>query len=666
MTEHKPLRKKSKNFNEFGKPHFSFGKLRFEFVSKHSNSKNHIRKTVITTSQSFNSCEWLLFWWAQVLKMEKQPGQLVATTKEFIRILKGEEVNLTLENSKAYKATFDQLTNSLIISNIIVKELIVLEEDIVVKSKPDCQIIFDNNIYLEAFVLKETKVSSFLFRSNSIVGRFNTHTDAILSKITIEGKSNFGNIFLSQNSCISQIILNENAKVNSIKFSGDSSTFSIQLSDNSEVTQYIVFIGRSFIKKEGEVIIDGNAKYGFLKIKGRSEIDKIELSSSHECGKIDITNDTKVNNFDIYGNSSIPSLDISLNVKIKYLKIKDSSEIKSLSINTKSTFESIVISDKSKIGNVRFNRITAKQLLINGVIIENALSIKNSQINETIFQGTDNIQCKQITIDSLEFSAIRFINLHSFPNINISNSKPAISNFEKHIEMTSSLFNHITLTNNDFKNLDYLIFKSSVIDNSVIVQTNFPEHIIAYKKFKGQIERPTKNDKHQAKLFYEQLKTSHNNLGNKTEAIYYQAKELDAQYSILEWNLKNLADKVSLAFNKYTTVYGTDWLQGLAVFLITSILLYTITLLSTEKVILVWPWEINNLGEYTSQFFEFINPTTNLLTRWNYIYELEGIDPKNNGEHLSWQVGFWLYASKFIMVTLYYQVIQAFRRLGKS
>ena len=162
----------------------------------------------------------------------------------------------------------------------------------------------------------------------------------------------------------------------------------------------------------------------------------------------------------------------------------------------------------------------------------------------------------------------------------------------------------------------------------------------------------------QSKLFAEQLKTIHQSQGNRSEALKYQAKELDAHYLELNWK-DHIWDKLTLVFNKWTTNFGTSWVRGLSTLLLVSFLLYAVLFLFS------WPSfeNMSGIDKVSSEFVEFMNPTSHIWKRWDYVYELNGLDPEK--DMLPVGIKAWLLFSKVVIVTMIYQIVQAFRKFGK-
>ena len=123
---------------------------------------------------------------------------------------------------------------------------------------------------------------------------------------------------------------------------------------------------------------------------------------------------------------------------------------------------------------------------------------------------------------------------------------------------------------------------------------------------------------------------------------------------------------INLFFNKYTTEFGTNWSRGFSVLILFSVLLYFLLIVNTSNVRLTWPWKMewSEFRTYFSEYFEFINPTSNIWKRWDYIFELENVDPKTG--KLPGGIKGMLLFSKIIIITLIYQIVQAFRRFGKK
>ena len=154
------------------------------------------------------------------------------------------------------------------------------------------------------------------------------------------------------------------------------------------------------------------------------------------------------------------------------------------------------------------------------------------------------------------------------------------------------------------------------------------------------------------------------NQGNRTEAIKYQALELNEHYHLTDlWPPRHTLDKLTLWFNKYSNGFGNNWLQGVGFFLLVTLILYILTL----STVLGWPWQwgVANLNDYASHYFDFINPTSHIWKRWDFIYELEFGKGFPEDSVLPWGIKLLLFVSKILIITMIYQIVQAFRKFGK-
>ncbi|MEL6562334.1 MAG: hypothetical protein AAFQ94_29450, partial [Bacteroidota bacterium] len=321
-------------------------------------------------------------------------------------------------------------------------------------------------------------------------------------------------------------------------------------------------------------------------------------------------------------------------------------------------------------GDPRLKSISISCQSLNYVKLEGGKVVEQFRISNTIVDSfvLDGVRKSFSGKMYLREPGIRFLIFSNYTGSDLVQ----ISSLKKHedlgyLEFTNSSFKELELIGNRFDQFDFIVFKNSNIRNAFVAETVFPKHVQMPYPLKEPDERYVKKEESvlQKKLLSEQLKVIHRNQGNYTTALRYQANELNMHYKQLNWQ-GDFRDKATLFFHKYTTNFGQDWIRGSAILLVVSWILYSVLLLSTEKVNLGQKVSGSEWNGFVMNFFEFINPTNSLLRRWDYIYELEGIKPGETEKQLCWYIAALLYFSKFIIITLTYQIIQAFRKFGKG
>ena len=593
--------------------------------------------------------------------------QLRATAEEFERLLRGEEVKLSSEGGKDFKALRnDEWNKNITISNLKV------EGDVYLKNEyPYFIRLIGNTILENVFICADAKVEGVLISDQTKTGDFKIYERAQTRGFSIINEAQTGYFhFLNQTRSLGFEIQN-NAKVKGLNLLGETCVSHIKLTHNSE-------LGNTKIADKAQIAVDGffkicdNAKTGYIVARQNANLRQLRISVEAQTGPIEISGMVQIKEFSIDHSSNVSDIYILQQAEIREFIIKGEATVRDLSIsgNGDTRIDSIKIEGNTHFKGISIERILSESIYLRGANINRQCEILNSKVDQIEIRGSNQIIAEKISIKSVSFRILNFIDFQFNNPVEITRLEP----FEKtkgfrYIELSRSFFSKLILNNNSFQKLDFLVFESSDITNSVITQTKFPEHIQSSDPETGDFpyqSLKTVKDKFQAKLFYEQLKTTFNGQGNRTESIIYQAKELDIHYFNLSWK-GDFKDKFSLWFHRRSTYFGTNWFKGFYQFVTISILLYTLILWSTERVTWTWPWMVNlsDLSTYTFHFFEFINPTKNLLGKWDYIYVLEGIDPKDPNDHLSGYLGGLLFGSKFILVILYYQIIQAFRRLGK-
>lgn len=129
---------------------------------------------------------------------------------------------------------------------------------------------------------------------------------------------------------------------------------------------------------------------------------------------------------------------------------------------------------------------------------------------------------------------------------------------------------------------------------------------------------------------------------DQQEALVFYQKEIEHHWQITKWR-KEFANKMILAFNKYTNNFGLNWWKPLLWLIGFSIFLYSCLLNNLDMPVLVF--------EYWNNWFEFLNPTHK--TKF-----IQG----------SWDFGTYAidFSFRIIEGLLIYQTIQAFRKYSRK
>ncbi|MDN5215136.1 hypothetical protein QQ020_23855 [Fulvivirgaceae bacterium BMA12] len=585
--------------------------------------------------------------------MENEP-RLQATADEFERLLRGETIELSLEGWKSLCVLED---DEIVISNLLV------EENINLTNKYPYNIYLIGNTFLrDFFISSEAQTGDFVIFGEAITGFFMIFDNVKTGHFRIFGEAQMEgfNIYGEAQTGVFAIL-------------GEARTFNFNIYGEAQTKSFVIFSKAqtgdfkiSDKARTGGFKISEEAKTGDLQISGEAQTGDLQIFGKAKTGDLQISDKVKTGDLQIFGEANMGHLQISKHANLKTLYISGKIEMGTLSIRDKACFDQITIIDV-QLGRVQFF----------GANLNGQLKILNSKYDQIEIKGDSSIKADKISIESTQVNILNFLNVQILETpVQISGVEPPKeSKKTTYLQFTKSNFKTLDLINNKFDKFDFMVFEDSNITGSFISQTQFPEHIQSADPEAGRNphEYPKVNeDKDQAKLFYEQIKTVYSKQGNRTEALQYQAKELDIHFANLRWTFhfwdKLFWDKITLGFHKYTTYFGTQWIRGFLFLIGSTTMLYTFTLWSTEKVTWTWPWLMRweDFRVYYTHYIEFLNPTTNLLWRWEYIYELEGFKPNDTGKRLGSAVATWILLSKVVIVTLIYQIVQAFRKFGRS
>ena len=145
---------------------------------------------------------------------------------------------------------------------------------------------------------------------------------------------------------------------------------------------------------------------------------------------------------------------------------------------------------------------------------------------------------------------------------------------------------------------------------------------------------------------YRTLKNVAQKNNDAPQAIEFYSKEMGAYSRTLSWKKGQIIDKLILLFNKWTNLFGLNWLWPIGWILGFGLVLYLLLLLSIDSndCCICKEWK---------KFPVFLNPTH-----------------KTGAEFICGQWGFWAYlfdlSFRIIEATLIYQTIIAFRKFTRK
>lgn len=354
-----------------------------------------------------------------------------------------------------------------------------------------------------------------------------------------------------------------------------------------------------------------------------------------------------------------------LDVNIKNITIEISEQTSEAVLKT-----SMKIYDNTFKGNINLENIKAKNLSIDISSLEakKRLNIINtnedSQIEHLIFRrlpprtylenlnigefdlSRNTIEDKEIlSLTDLKVNLLKIENFINYGFFTINNFKPSK---DDKIEISNSTLGKLELVSCDLSKASVEIDNSKLVD-IFYTDTLFPDEIGSNKEnAKARLE--------QQRDTYGQLKVVSEKVGNRFQALKFQAKEMAAYYEILEkWTL----DKVTLGAMKLSNNFRQSWLQGVFFTLIIGLITYIGFVLSLENI--VWcvdSWNCicktsNVYDSYFSKYFEFLNPAHK-----SDFLEKESV-------YSSWTY-FWDFLGRILIGFGIYQTIQSFRKFGKE
>ncbi len=437
----------------------------------------------------------------------------------------------------------------------------------------------------------------------------------------------------------------ENPEIGGIRIFGDSQVSNLQIG------------GKSTVKN---LHFTDSAIIGKLELFQTPSIERVSLSDYSKINRLYITGVLKIDLILLTDAAQITRAIFTENCLLNQLEILGQSRIADLSASRGACIDKFLMSEESEVGHLKF--FMCKQigkLHFHGGVIRHSCQISHLNTQSLIIMGRGSIFPKKLFIDKVRCHSLRFTDCHLATTLRMTDVGP-LEKGKGFLEFTRSSFDKIEMIGNKFEGFSFLAFENSDITKTFIAETDFPQEIKSINTV-GKTNYYAIKPK-QVKLFNEQLKIIHQNQGNRTEALTYQARELDAHYSELKWE-KHFWDKMTLAFNKYTTNFGTSWVKGVLMLFVIGLLMYNwliIFIAPQGNALLVLK------EKYFSEFVEFMNPASHIWKKWGYIYELNGLDADISTDVLPAGIKAWLLFCKVVIVTLIYQTVQAFRKFGKK
>lgn len=541
----------------------------------------------------------------------------------------------------------------------------------------------------------------------------------VIDKLCFDRCTFLGNITPRQNtSGKCKIDFNDSCKINLIKLDADIdvsidiSNCDIQniLVEHSSTTGIINLFGTNHIEN---IEID-SSKFLFhcnndknkiyrLKVNAAKSLDLTgcEISQSQITTKIILGNITKlkISRTLIYGEIVFPFEhwlskkilieaesqidrisgffnDISINNSILgNLEICDGNDRQKCSILNGSTIEQILVKENSSNVSLHFGDIQeeiTQQIKINTLKITKSTNINikayYSEISSLVFSDVRQSENHHLEFYNTSFGELVFDQMMNKGNIRFVNcncKEDLISRFSKR-KISISLDQSFRMTNSSLGNIEFLNSNFNHFLNFEIRGCNLSDAYISSSSFPDKITLPNgKRKNHYARQGYFQLKKVFESQGDNLTAFRYYSKEMNSYLSELweEWKtnpiicLKTYSkwEIIQLALNKFTSDFGSNWLQGIGVTLFYGLifhLLFFHTLDSPYNVSFCdINWDVTK--EAVGHYFKFLSP-------------FRSFSNENPLGTPTWSTSIADFIGRIFITYGAYETVQAFRRHGRK
>jgi hypothetical protein len=149
------------------------------------------------------------------------------------------------------------------------------------------------------------------------------------------------------------------------------------------------------------------------------------------------------------------------------------------------------------------------------------------------------------------------------------------------------------------------------------------------------------------------IKDTFHKEGNQIESLlFYKYEMIIYEKEVKASKMKNaVEERISLFFNKNSNFFGTSWLRGLGFTFLVTLFFYTLFLFTFyDELVFDNSW--NAISQTVKHFTEFLN-----IAKWDI--KPFGINDYNWGYVA-------LFIGRIFIAYGYYQIVQAFRKYGKS
>ena len=421
------------------------------------------------------------------------------------------------------------------------------------------------------------------------------------------------------------------------------------VSSNFKISDVIFYNQCSIISNNFKNLCIENVRF----IDGNFNITGVLLFNANE-----IKNDVLIKNIKVEYEKDFEIIDNVFNGNCSLENIKATTLCIDInSLNPKKRLNIFNIFDKKniRIDKLIFNRLPPRTYLENLNVVE--LDLSRNTIEDKEILSLINLKINLLKIEN-------FINYGFFT---INNFKP---NEDDKIEISNSTLGKLDLVSCDLSKVDIQIDNAKLVD-IFYTDTVFPNEI-------GSSKEDAKAKLEQQRDTYGQFKVVSEKVGNRFEALRFQAKEMTAYYeSIKSAEKKNYIlekiynffksiqiwvsnkfwkeERIILFVMKYSNNFRQSWVRGVLFTFLVGLIPFIGFIWSLENT--VWCFDskdcICETLKIFGYYFEFLNPAhkTDFLK-----------------EHNNYRAGayFFDFIGRILIGFGIYQTIQAFRKFGKE
>lgn len=221
----------------------------------------------------------------------------------------------------------------------------------------------------------------------------------------------------------------------------------------------------------------------------------------------------------------------------------------------------------------------------------------------------------------------------------------------KMLYMQSSDLGKINFIDADFSDFK-LSFYSTKLNEIFLAGSKMPKTVEAINT-----GLKIKEMKHQERIAYSQLKKLHEQQGDLLASNEYFAGEMNAYYESIGWR-DDFWEKLPLFLNRVSSNHGQSWIRALMSTILVTGLFYMLFLISLG-IFPADPFREQNLRHFiaaASYFFDFVNP----------LHKLDTFAPLKTGNEYPVFARFLDGVARIFIAYFVYQLIQAFRKHGRS